>query len=251
LHRIPKGKIKTLTIKQNKVGQWFAIFSCEVQDKVVVHASTEKIGIDVGLENFATLSNGEVISNPRHLIQSEHRLKMLQRRLSRKVKGSANRRKARFRLAKQHLKVANQRSDFLHKLSRTITNKFAIINVEKLNITSMLKSHLLAKSIGDASWNTFIRNLEYKAVTSGSELVKVNARNTSKTCSECGTVIKMPLAKRKFSCPKCGFVCHRDLNASINILNGMGGLPKTYTPVETMPLQLSNQLQVLSMNQEL
>lgn len=251
LHRIPKGKIKTLTIKQNKVGQWFAIFSCEVQDKVVVHASTEKIGIDVGLENFATLSNGEVISNPRHLIQSEHRLKLLQRRLSRKKKGSANRRKARFRLAKQHLKVANQRADFLHKLSRTITQKFAVINVEKLNITSMLKSHLLAKSIGDASWNTFIRNLEYKAVTSGSELVKVNARNTSKTCSECGTVIKMPLAKRKFSCPKCGFVCHRDLNASINILNGMGGLPKTYTPVETMPLQLSNQLQVLSMNQEL
>ena len=93
--------------------------------------------------------------------------------------------------------------------------------------------------------------LEYKAVTSGSKLEKVNARNTSKTCSECGTIIKMPLAKRKFSCHKCGFVCHRDLNASINILNGMGGLPKTYTPVETTPLQLSNQLQVLSMNQEL
>jgi putative transposase len=251
LHRIPKGKIKTLTIKQNKIGQWFAIFSCEVPDKDVINPSTEKIGIDVGLENFATLSNGEVIANPRHLIQSEHRLKLLQRRLSRKKKGSANRRKARFKLAKQHLKVANQRNDFLHKLSRTITQRFAIINVEKLNITSMLKSHWLAKSIGDVSWNTFIRNLEYKAVTSGSKLVKVNARNTSKTCSECGTIIKMPLTKRKFSCPKCGFVCHRDLNASINILNGMGGLPKTYTPVETTPLQLSNQLQVLPLNQEL
>ena len=251
LHRIPKGKIKTLTIKQNKVGQWFAIFSCEVPDKVVVHTSTEKIGIDVGLENFATLSNGEVIANPRHLVQSEHRLKLLQKRLSRKVKGSANRRKAKFKLAKQHLKIANQRSDFLHKLSRTLTQRFAIINVEKLNITSMLKSHWLAKSIGDASWNTFIKNLEYKAVTSGSKLEKVNARNTSKTCSKCGTIIKMPLAKRKFSCPKCGFVCHRDLNASLNILNGMGGLPKTYTPVETTPLQLSNQLQALPMNQEL
>ena len=251
LHRVPKGKIKTLTIKQNKIGQWFAIFSCEVPDKVVINPSTEKIGIDVGLENFATLSNGEVITNPRHLIQSEHRLKLLQRRLSRKKKGSANRRKARFKLAKQHLKIANQRNDFLHKLSRTITQRFAIINVEKLNITSMLKSHWLAKSIGDASWNTFIRNLEYKAVTSGSKLVKVNARNTSKTCSECGTIINMPLTKRKFSCPKCGFVCHRDLNASINIRNGMGGLPKTYTLVETMPLQLSNQLQVLPMNQEL
>ena len=251
LHRIPKGKIKTLTIKQNNIGQWFAIFACEIPDKVVIHPSTEKIGIDVGLERFATLSNGEVIANPRYLIQSEHRLKLLQRRFSRKKKGSVNRRKGRFRLAKQHLKVANQRNDFLHKISRTITHKFAIINVEKLNITSMLKSHWLAKSIGDASWNTFIRNLEYKAVTSGSKLEKVNARNTSRTCSECGTITEMPLAKRNFSCQKCGFGCHRDLNASINIRNGMGGLPKTYTPVETTTLQLSNQLQVLPMNQEL
>ena len=251
LHRVPKGKIKTLTIKQNKIGQWFAIFSCEVPDEIVKHTNTEKIGIDVGLENFATLSNGEVIANPRHLVQSEHKLKLLQRRLSRKVKGSANRRNARFRLAKQHLKITNQRADFLHKLSRTITQRFSIINVEKLNITSMLKSHWLAKSIGDASWNIFIRNLEYKAVTSGSELVKVNARNTSKTCSECGTIMNMPLSKRDFICPNCGFACHRDLNAAINIRNGMGGLPKTYMPVETMPLQLSNQLQVLPMNQEL
>lgn len=218
LHRVPKGKIKTLTIKQNKVGQWFATFACELQDNVIVHPFKTKIGIDVGLENFATLSNGEVITNPRHLVQSEHRLKLLQRRLSRKVKGSTNRRKARFRLAKQHLKIANQRADFMHKLSRTITQRFAIINVEKINITSMLKSHWLAKSISDASWSTFIRNLEYKAVTSGSKLVKVNARNTSKTCSKCGTITEMPLNKREFLCPKCGFACHRDLNASINIL---------------------------------
>jgi putative transposase len=233
LHRIPKGKIKNLTIKQNKVGQWFAIFSCELPDKVVKHTNTEKIGIDVGLENFATLSNGEVIANPRHLVQSEHKLKLLQRRLSRKKKGSANRRKAKFRLAKQYLNVANQRADFLHKLSRTITQRFAIIKVEKLNIKNMLKNHWLAKSIGDASWNTFIRNLEYKAVTSGSELVKVNARNTSKGCSNCGTIIKMPLSKREFLCPKCGFVCHRDLNASINILSRVG-LTRTITPADIM-----------------
>jgi len=251
LHRIPKGKIKTLTIKQNKVGQWFAIFSCEVIDKAVIHTSKDSVGIDVGLENYATLSNGEVVTNPRHLIQSEHRLKLLQRRLSRKKKGSANRRKARFRLAKQHLRIVNQRADFLHKLSKTITQKFAIINVEKLNITSMLKNHWLAKNIEDTSWNTFIKNLEYKAVTSGSKLVKINPRNTSKTCSKCGTITEMPLSKRNFLCPKCGFACHRDLNASINILDGMGGLPKTYTPVETTPLQPSNRLQVLPMKQEL
>lgn len=218
LHRIPKGKIKTLTIKQNKVGQWFAIFSCELPDVVVKHPSIEKVGIDVGLENFATLSNGEVISNPRHILKAEKRLKFLQRRLSRKIKGSANRRKARFKLAKQHIKVSNQRKDFLHKLSRTITQRFSIINVEKLNITSMLKNHWLAKSINDASWDTFIKNLEYKAVTSGSKLVKINPRNTSKTCSRCETITEMPLGKREFLCPKCGFACHRDLNASINIL---------------------------------
>src|SRR3990167_3869429 len=102
LHRAPKGKIKTLTLKVNKANQWFAVFSCEIPESKVINTSTEKVGIDVGLENFATLSNGEVIANPRYLIKSEHRLKLLNRRLSRKVKGSANRRKDRFLLAKQH-----------------------------------------------------------------------------------------------------------------------------------------------------
>jgi len=218
LHRIPKGKIKTLTIKQNKVGQWFAIFSCEVNTPIIKHQSTEKVGIDVGLENFATISNGEVVANPRHIIQSEYRLTLLQRRLSRKVKGSANRRKARFKVARLHNKIANQRSDFLHKLSSRITKSYSFIAVEDLNIRGMVRNHCLAKQVTDASWSTFIRNLEYKAVTSGSELVKVNPRNTSKTCSRCGTIIEMPLSKREFLCPDCGFACHRDLNASHNIL---------------------------------
>lgn len=218
LHRVPKGKIKTLTIKQNKVGQWFAIFSCELPDKAIVHASKDKIGIDIGLESFVTLSNGDKVANPRHIIQSEHRLKLLQRRLSKKVKGSANRRKARFRLAKQHIKVANQRADFLHKLTHKITKSYSFIAVEDLNVKGMLHNHHLAKGISDASWSNFIRCLEYKAITSGSKLVKVNPRNTSKTCSSCGTITEMPLSKREFLCPKCGFACHRDLNASINIL---------------------------------
>ena len=231
LHRVPKGKIKTLTIKCNKVGQWFAIFSCEMPDVDVNHSSTEKIGIDIGLENFATLSNGEVIANPRHLVKAEKRIKLLQRRLSRKVKGSANRRKAKFRLAKQHLKVANQRNDFLHKLSRSLALRYCTIAIEDLNVKGMIHNHYLAKHITDASWSNFIKCLEYKAVTSGSKLVKVNPRNTSKTCSRCGTIIKMSLNKREFLCPSCGFACHRDINASINILNGMDGLSKTYTPV--------------------
>ena len=218
LHRVPKGKIKTMTIKVNKANQWFACFSCEMDTHKVKHSSKEKIGIDVGIENFATLSNGETIDNPRFLIKFEKRLKLLQRRLSRKKKGSVNRRKARFRLARQHLKVNNIRTDWLHKLSKSLTLKYDTIAIENLKISNMVKNHFLAKHISDASWGIFAKNLEYKAVISGSELIKVNPRGTSKTCSECGAIVDMPLSKRKFSCPECDFVCHRDLNASLNIL---------------------------------
>jgi putative transposase len=219
LHRVPKGKIKTLTIKQNKVGQWFAIFSCELESIGKSHAFPQNsVGIDLGIESFATLSNGETIANPRYLIKSEMRLKLLQRRKDRKVKGSANRRKARFRWAKQHLKVANQRTDFLHKLSHNITKSYAFIAVEDLNIKGMVRNHCLAKHIGDASWNTFVNMLSYKAVTCGGQLMNINPKNTSKTCSKCGTITEMPLSKREFLCPSCGFACHRDLNASYNIL---------------------------------
>ena len=220
LHRIPKGKIKTLTIKQNKARQWFATFACELEKggKPVVFPQNSRIGIDVGLESFVTMSNGEIVDNPRHIVKAEKRLKLLQGRLSRKKKGSVNRRKARFRLAKQHIRVANQRTDFLHKLSHRITKSYSFIAVENLNIKGMLNNHWLAKSISDASWNSFVQMLSYKAVTCGGQLVKVDPRNTSKTCSKCGTIKEMPLSKRLFLCPKCGFACHRDLNASINIL---------------------------------
>ncbi len=218
LHRVPKGKIKTLTIKQNKSGQWFAIFSCEVDIPQINHPSTEKVGIDVGLESFATLSNGEFVSNPIYLVKSEKRIKVLQRRLSRKVKGSANRRKARFRLAKQHIKVANQRSDFLHKLSHRIAKSFAFIAIEDLKVANMVRNHHLAKSISDASWSFFFNCLSYKAVMCGGKVEKVNPRNTSKTCSKCGSVMEINLSQREFLCYKCGFACHRDLNASVNIL---------------------------------
>ena len=218
LHRIPKGKIKTLTIKQTKTRKWFAIFSCEVEVPQVNHTSTEKVGIDVGLENFATLSNGEFVSNPRYLLKSETRLKILHRRVSRKVKGSANRRKSRFRLAKLYERITNQRSNFLHKLSRKIVKSFSFIAVEDLKVSNMVKNHHLAKRINDASWNCFMQMLEYKAVTSGSRFVKVNPRDTSKTCNRCGTIVDMPLSERQFLCSNCGFACHRDLNSAYNIL---------------------------------
>jgi len=234
LHRLPKGKIKTLTIKRNRAGQWFAVFACEVKIPKTIHNGV-KVGIDVGLENFATLSDSTVISNPRYLLKSERRLARLQRGLSRKKKGSSNRRKAKFLVARQHLKVSNQRTDFLHKLSHSIAVKYSVISIEDLNIKGMVRNHCLSKHIHDASWSTFFNMLSYKAVTCGGVVIRKNPRNTSRTCSRCGAIQDMPLSKRVYECPVCGFVCHRDLNASINI--GRGGLPRTYTPADIEPIQ--------------
>lgn len=227
LHRIPKGTVKTLTIKRNRVGQWFAIFACEIDVKTVKNTSKKEIGIDVGLTSFATTSDGMFVDNPQYLVKAEKRLRLLSRRLSRKKKGSKNRRKARHLLAKQHLKVSNQRLDFLHKLSYELTKNNKTIAVEDLNIKGMLHNHHLAKHIYDASWNAFVNMLEYKAVTSGSTLIKVNPKNTSKTCSKCGAIADIPLKQRIYRCIVCGFVCHRDLNASINILKIGQDLPES------------------------
>lgn len=231
LHHIPKGKVKTLTIKRNRVEQWFAIFTCEVDVKPVKNTSKKEIGIDVGITSFATTSDGVFVDNPRYLIKSEKRLKLLSRQLSRKKKGSKNRKKARHLFAKQHLKVSNQRLDFLHKLSHDLTKNNKTIVVEDLNINGMIHNHHLAKHISDASWNSFVKMLEYKVVKNGSTLTKVNPRNTSKICSNCGAIADMPLNKRVYRCDKCGFVCHRDINAAINILK-IGLDEPEFTPVD-------------------
>ena len=240
LHRVPKGKVKTLTIKQNKANQWFAIFSCEMPDIKVIHLSKDKIGVDVNSkDNFCFLTNGEIIDNPKFLVKSERRLKLLHRRLSRKKKGSANRRKAKFRLSRQHLKVANQRTDFMHKISHRLTKAYSFIAIEDLDIKSMIDSSWNAKFIHDASWGTFINMLSYKAVTCGGQVVKnPKTRGSSHRCSRCGFYVEdMPLSKRIFNCPKCLFVCHRDLNSANNHLNDTVGLTGIYTPVDIEPLQ--------------
>ena len=230
LHRVPRGKIKTMTIKQNKAGQWFATFACEIPNIEVKHPSNKSVGIDMGLENFAVLSDGTSIPNPRHLIKSESKIKRLQRRLSRKVRGSANRRKARFKLARQHLKVVNIRTDWLHKLSRSLTIRYGVIAVEKLNIKDMLHNHHLAKSINDASWGQFLRMIPYKAVISGGIIKEVEAKGTTSECF-CGQKVDMPLSKRIFHCPSCGFVEHRDIKASYSICD-RAGLARISTPVD-------------------
>jgi putative transposase len=216
LHRQITGKIKTLTIKRY-ADKWYAIFSCEgvVIDKI--KPTEERVGIDVGLENFATLSNGEVIENPKFFRRGEKRLAKLQKRLSRKKKGSNNRRKERFKVARQHERIFNQRNDFLHNQTAKIVRRFKVIAVEKLNITGMIKNRYLAKSIADASWNGFVQMLSYKVENTGGMVEQVNPRYTSQICSNCGHKQKMPLHKRTYKCSSCGIEIDRDLNSAINI----------------------------------
>lgn len=216
LHRVPKGRLKTFCIKKTAKG-WFAIFSCDEVPIENIEVSNNHVGIDVGIESFAVLSNGWKIENPKFLRKSERKLAKLQRRLSKKKKGSASRRKARFKVARLHQRIFNQRHDFLHKTSFNIIKQFRTISVEKLQIKNMVKNHYLAKSINDASWGSFLQMLSYKVERTSGQLVRVNPKNTSRTCSKCGNIQDMPLANREFKCLNCGFVCHRDLNASIVI----------------------------------
>jgi len=216
LHRAIQGKIKTCIIKR-EIDRWYACFSVEYEP-VKKPIPEKSIGIDVGIKFFATLSDGSVIDNPKYLIQSEKKLKNKQRCLSRKKKGSANRKKARKIVAKLHCKIRNQRSDFHHKVSRSIIDNYGFIAVEDLNIKGMVRNHYLAKSIYDAGWRQFLNYLTYKAEEAGCRVEKVAPHHTSIICSRCGNSVPKTLANRIHRCPFCNVILDRDHNAAINIL---------------------------------
>lgn len=216
LHRKIQGTIKTCTIKR-EVDKWYVCFSCEVEPKYLPKTN-KAVGIDVGLEKFATLSDGTIIENPRYLRKSEAKLKREQRKLSRNKKGSNSRKKQKIKLAKIHRKIKNQRNDFLHKESNKLVNNYDTIVFEDLRIKNMVKNHKLAKSISDASWSKFIEYTTYKAESAGKQVILVNPRNTSQICSGCGVIVKKSLSVRVHKCPYCGLVLDRDINAAINIL---------------------------------
>jgi len=176
------------------------------------------VGLDVGLEKFAALSDGSVIENPRYLRKTEKRLKHAHRALSRKQKASRNRKKARLKVARLHAKIRSQRRDFLHKASRRLVNTYSMVAVEDLAVRNMVKNHHLAKSISDAGWSEFLTMLCYKAEEAGSRVVKVNPSGTSQECSRCGTTVAKDLSVRLHKCPHCGLVVDRDVNAARNIL---------------------------------
>jgi putative transposase len=215
------GTPKTCTIVRKADG-WYASITCEVAPSPLPPTG-KAIGIDVGLESFATLSNGAQIANPRYYRAAERKLKRAQRRLSHRVKGSSRRSKARELLAKAHLKLKRARQDFAHKTARALVNEYDRIAVEKLNIRGMLRNHALAKSISDAGWGLFLSILIAKAASAGRIVVQVDPAGTSQVCAQCGKSVRKRLAVRWHSCPYCGSELHRDHNAARNILKKGGG----------------------------
>ena len=216
-HREVEGKIKTCTIKKDLLGHWYAILVSEIEDIPQVEPKIA-IGVDVGLKSLVAISTGETIQYPRYYVQSQAKLAVAQRNLSRKKKGSANRRKAKAKVAKISQDVQNHRDEFLHQVSRKLVDSADLIVFENLNINGMLKNHHLAKHIQDHAWGKLIQFTQSKAAKAGKIVELVDARYTSQKCSKCGIMVPKTLADRTHHCPKCGLDMDRDLNASINIL---------------------------------
>lgn len=221
IHREIVGKVCSLTISRTVTGKYYASILCEDGAELPEkpHMVTAVTGLDMGLTHFLIKSNGEKVANPRFLVRASRNLRRKQKALSRKVKGSASRAKARLQVAKCHEKVANARADFQHKLSRSIIDDNQAVIVETLKAANMMKNHSLARAIGDASWNSFILKLEYKAAAAGVHLVKIDQWfASSKTCHCCGhKAPEMPLNVRFWQCPACGVEHDRDINAAVNI----------------------------------
>lgn len=214
-HRPIEGTIKTISITR-KNGKYFVSFACAIL--IVVLTKTNKsIGIDMGIESFAITSNAEFIKNPRYYASAQKRLRVLQRSISRKMKGSNNRKNAVHLLANQYEKTTDKRKDFLHKLSDHIIKENDIICIEDLNIKGLTVG-ILAKSVHDVAWGIFFNMLSYKAENAGRELIRVNPNGTSQRCSQCGTVVKKDLSVRWHDCPVCGLSVHRDINSAKEIL---------------------------------
>lgn len=220
-HRDIKGIIKSITVSKNCANQYFVSILTECEEPQKLSNNKNMVGIDLGVKDFAILSNGKKIENPKFLKKSLDKLKREQRKLSKCVKGSNNRIKQRVKVARAHNKVTNQRNDFLHKLSTRLINENQVICLETLKVKNMIKNHHLAQSISDVSWSKFVNLLIYKSEWYGRSIIQIPQNYaSSQTCSVCGYVNKetKDLSVREWSCPNCKAHHDRDINASINIL---------------------------------
>ena len=218
-HRNMVGNVKTMTIKREG-REYYAVFTAEQIINPPEVKDTNPVGIDMGLNNFIALSDGETIQKAKFFKKREKRIARWKRIVARRKKGSKRRDKAKFRLQEEWKGITNQSNDFMHKISdKLVHGGFTSFAVEALRIDNMLKNHRLAQSIQNASWNRFMQMLSYKAESAGMKVIKVDARNTSKECSNCGNIRDMPLSIREYNCSRCGMQLDRDINASINILH--------------------------------
>lgn len=232
----PTRRIKRVRLVRRADG-YYVQFSVQA-DRMVEHIfSGKQAAIDVGLKSYYTDSDGHTVENPRHYRKAEKRLKRLHRHLSRKKKGSENRKKARKRLAKGYLKVHRQREDFARKQANALISSHDVIAYESLQIRNMVRNRRLAKSIQDAGWGIFLRWVKYYATLHGIAVIAVEPAYTSQQCSACGRMVKKTLSIRTHVCPGCGVVLNRDHNAALNILakalEGTGGQSGTSVSSET------------------
>jgi putative transposase len=219
MHRKVDGKIKTLAIKK-EAGKYYAIFTAVRESKPHRVPNARPVGIDLGLSSFIAMSDGTKMQKPKFMNEGKKRLARWQRIVAKRHKGSKRRERAKMKLQKEWEYITNLSNDYLHKLSaKLVGSGYTSFVIEKLNIRNMVKNHRLAGSIYNASWNKFVQLLSYKAESAGLEVIRVAARNTSRTCSNCGNIQEMLLSERMYSCSRCGLRIDRDINASINILN--------------------------------
>ncbi len=246
LDRQPQGTVKTMTIKKSRSGEFHASFLARIKDTKFVSNRKPVVGMDLGLESYATLSNGKKIPNPRAMERGMKRLRMRHREVSRKRRGGRNWRNAVIRLAKLSERITRQRDDYLHKISHNLVNSYSFIAFERLGIKNMLKNHRFARSISDASWSNFIRMLCYKAENAGCRVEGVDPRNTSRTCSRCGAVQDVPLSQRTYACANCGMSMDRDINAAVNILQestaGHAGIHASGDVAATTPKDVASRI---------
>lgn len=230
MHRPIEGQIKTCTLRKSPSGEWDVSFSCEVEAKPLPK-NEKAVGIDVGIEHFAVLSDGQNIPNPRFFQKGEKALAKAQRKLSKLEKGTNERRKQGKAVAKIHTRIRHRRNNFCHQLAKKIVDQYQYICVEDLNIQKMVEKSSFAKSITDASWNQFRQCLTYKAEEAGRKLGLVNPAYTTQDCYQCGHREAKKLSVRIHCCSKCGYTATRDFNAAQNILalglDGLGSIPRS------------------------
>lgn len=252
LHRPINGTIKSATISVARTGKYFVSILCDTKEEIPTKAPIEgntTIGVDLGIKDFLTTSDGEVVDNPKYLKNNIDRLKVLQRRASKKKKGSNNRNKANKRVALLHEKIKNQRQDFLHKVSTKLIRENQTIALETLGISNMIKNHNLAQAISDVSWSEFNRMIEYKAEWYGVNILRIGRFTPSSKACECGKINKdLKMSDRFWECKSCGQVNERDLLAARNIKKFALNKEQSGQELSVEPVELSTLVE--SMKQE-